>query len=72
MDNQGFFNELNACFNIHRLSHARWAEVPKGASASGTPEFGVPDWRPPPAVKPAGRSTAEAGVPEDIRERSGA
>ena len=26
-DNQGFYNSLNACFTIHQLNHAHWAEV---------------------------------------------
>src|SRR5439155_4587467 len=40
-DMQGFYNALKACFTIHELNHAHWAEVTKGASALGTPEFGV-------------------------------
>ena len=40
-DAQGFYTALKACFSIHQANHAHWAEVTKGASASGTPEFGV-------------------------------
>jgi enoyl-CoA hydratase len=50
VDNMGFYNALNACFTIHQLNHAHWAEV-TGGRAAGTPEFGVPDWRTAPKVE---------------------
>ena len=52
-DNQGFFNALQACFTLHQLNHSHWAEVTHGASILGTPEYGLPDWRTAPPVKPA-------------------
>jgi enoyl-CoA hydratase len=52
VDNMGFYNALNACFTLHQLNHAHWAEV-TGGRAAGTPEFGVPDWKSAPAIKPA-------------------
>jgi enoyl-CoA hydratase len=45
VDNMGFYNALNACFTLHELNHAHWAEVSGGRSALGTPEFGLPDWK---------------------------
>ena len=27
VDNMGFYNALNACFTLHELNHAHWAEV---------------------------------------------
>ncbi len=27
VDNQGFYNSLQACFTLHQLNHAHWAEV---------------------------------------------
>lgn len=40
-DAQGFYTALKAGFSIHQANHAHWAEVTKGESAIGTPEFGV-------------------------------
>jgi enoyl-CoA hydratase len=45
VDNMGFHNALNACFTLHELNHAHWAEISHGRTALGTPEFGLPDWR---------------------------
>jgi len=45
VDHQGFYNALNSCFTLHELNHAHWAEVSKGATALGTPEYGLEDWR---------------------------
>jgi enoyl-CoA hydratase len=53
VDNMGFFTALNACFTLHQLNHAHWSEVTKGQRAAGTPEWGIPDWRTAPAVRPA-------------------
>jgi enoyl-CoA hydratase len=52
IDNMGFHNALNACFSLHQISHAHWAEVTGGAAHMGTPEFGVPDWKDAPPVAP--------------------
>ena len=62
LDNQGFFNSLRACFSLHQLNHAHWGEVTKGERASAPPETGIPDWRSAPPVKPAEKSTVEAGI----------
>jgi enoyl-CoA hydratase len=56
VDQMGFYNALNSCFSLHQINHAHWAEVTGGASAGGTPEFGVPAWRNAPAVRPSARS----------------
>ena len=53
VDNMGFFTALNACFTLHQLNHAHWSEVTKGQRAAGTPEWGIPDWRTAPPVRPA-------------------
>lgn len=45
LDNMGFYNALNACFSLHQINHAHWAEVTGGESHLGTPEFGVPRWQ---------------------------
>ncbi|HLY84251.1 MAG TPA: enoyl-CoA hydratase [Acidimicrobiales bacterium] len=62
VDNMGFYNALQACFTLHQLNHAHWAEVTNGERAVGTPEFGVPDWRSAPPVKPALKDRVEAPV----------
>lgn len=45
VDHQGFYNALNSCFTLHELNHAHWAEISQGATALGTPEYGLEDWR---------------------------
>ena len=57
-DNQGFYNSINACFSLHQLNHAHWAEVTKGAAATGTPEFGVQPWQTAPRPRPAEKSAS--------------
>jgi len=52
VDNMGFYNSLNACFTLHELNHAYWAEINDGFP-SATPANGIPDWRSSPAVRPA-------------------
>ena len=50
VDNMGFYNSLQACFTLHQLNHAHWAEVHENHFAAATPADGVADWRKPPAV----------------------
>jgi enoyl-CoA hydratase len=45
VDSMGFYNALNACFTLHELNHAHWAELSRGEVALGTPAYGLPDWR---------------------------
>lgn len=40
VDNQGFYNSLQACFSIHQMNHAHWADVTGGQAAAG-PDQGV-------------------------------
>lgn len=51
-DNMGFYNALQACFTIHQMNHAHWAEL-TGGQAVATPEYGIPDWRTAPKIQPA-------------------
>jgi enoyl-CoA hydratase len=53
VDNMGFYNALNACFTLHELNHAHWAEIHPGKQPIGLPEDGTADWRSAPAVVPA-------------------
>jgi enoyl-CoA hydratase len=45
VDNMGFYNALNACFSLHQINHAHWAEVTAGQTIIGTPDHGVEDWK---------------------------
>ena len=40
-DNQGFYNALNACFTIHELNHAHWAEIHADGYAVARAEDGI-------------------------------
>jgi len=53
VDNMGFYNSLNACFTLHELNHAHWAQVNPDGYVVGTPESGLPDWRNAPPVADA-------------------
>jgi enoyl-CoA hydratase len=65
-DNMGFYNALNACFTLHELNHAHWAEIHPGKEPCGLPEDGTADWRSAPRVMPARPDsvTAAQRVPE--------
>ena len=64
VDNQGFYNALNACFTMHELNHSHWAWVHGGGYPAGMPgEDGVLDWRNSPPVLPALKDQAEAPHP---------
>jgi enoyl-CoA hydratase/carnithine racemase len=53
VDNMGFYNSLNACFTLHELNHAHWAEIHDSKYPAGLPEDGTADWRSAPPVRPA-------------------
>jgi enoyl-CoA hydratase len=59
VDHMGFYNALNACFTIHQVNHAHWAEINENHYPVGTPEFGVVPWNQAPPVRPAVKGTAE-------------
>jgi enoyl-CoA hydratase len=48
-DNQGFHNALHACFTMHELNHAHWAQVHDDGFAVGREEDGL-GWRNAPAI----------------------
>jgi enoyl-CoA hydratase len=50
VDNMGFYNALNACFTLHQLNHAHWAEVNDDKWPGAKPEHGVPLWSEAPPV----------------------
>jgi enoyl-CoA hydratase len=53
VDSMGFYNALNACFSLHQLNHAHWAELNADHYAVGTPAFGVLPWNEHPPIVPA-------------------
>jgi enoyl-CoA hydratase len=63
VDNMGFHNALNACFTLHQLNHAHWAEVHESKYPVAEPADGVADWRSAPPVRPALRDQVEAPHP---------
>jgi enoyl-CoA hydratase len=42
VDNMGFHNALNACFTLHELNHAHWAQVHEDGFPVARPEDGLP------------------------------
>ncbi len=57
VDQMGFYNALNACFSLHQINHAHWAEVNPGHYPVGTVEFGVVPWNEAPPVRPARKTS---------------
>jgi enoyl-CoA hydratase len=58
VDNMGFYNALHACFTLHELNHAHWAEVHEDGYPVGRAEDGLDDWRTAPPVRPAVKNSA--------------
>jgi len=52
VDHMGFYNALNACFTIHQVNHAHWAEINENHYPVGSPEFGVVPWNQAPPIRP--------------------
>jgi enoyl-CoA hydratase len=63
VDNMGFYNALHACFTLHELNHAHWAEVHRDGYPSGRVEDGLEDWRTAGPVQPAVRNAVGGHVP---------
>jgi enoyl-CoA hydratase len=59
VDNMGFYNALQACFTLHQLNHAYWAEIHDNHYPIALPEDGV-DWRTAPPVVPAVKDLVRA------------
>ncbi|MHB8466562.1 MAG: enoyl-CoA hydratase [Acidimicrobiales bacterium] len=62
VDNMGFYNGLQACFTLHQLNHAYWAEIHENKYPVGQPEDGI-DWRNAPPVVPAVKDLVRAPAP---------
>jgi enoyl-CoA hydratase len=54
-DNMGFHNALNACFTLHQLNHAHWAEINDDGFPMADERAGLPNWREAPPIVPAAK-----------------
>jgi enoyl-CoA hydratase len=60
VDNMGFHNALSACFTLHQLNHAHWAEVREDRYPIADEASGIPSWRDAPPIVPAQKDTVRA------------
>jgi enoyl-CoA hydratase len=60
VDNQGFYNSLNACFTIHELNHAHWGQLHDDGFPAARPEDGIPSWKDAPPIVPAEKTSVRA------------
>jgi len=60
VDNMGFHNALNACFTLHQLNHAHWAEVREDHYPIADEASGIPNWRDAPPIVGAEKTTVRA------------
>lgn len=60
VDNMGFYNALQACFTLHQLNHAHWAEIHENKRAAALPEDGIPNWKDAQPIVPAVKSMVRA------------
>jgi enoyl-CoA hydratase len=60
VDNQGFFNALNATFTLHELNHSHWAQVHDNKFPAALEEDGIPNWKTAPPIVPAEKGTVRA------------
>lgn len=62
VDNMGFQNALAACFTLHELNHAHWAEVHENRRPVAAEEDGIPNWKDAPPIVLATRDEVRAGA----------
>jgi enoyl-CoA hydratase len=63
VDNMGFYNALNACFTLHELNHAHWAEIHESKYPVAETQDGIADWRSAPPIVAAEKDTVRAEAP---------
>jgi enoyl-CoA hydratase len=66
-DIQGFHNAISACFTLHELNHAHWAEINEDKYAVGSGRQGIPPWNAAPPVVPQSRSIPDPHAPAETR-----
>ena len=60
VDNMGFYNALNACFTLHELNHAHWANVNEDRYPVAKEDSGIPNWKTAPPIVPAVKDRVRA------------
>ncbi|MGV0642613.1 enoyl-CoA hydratase [Mycolicibacterium sp. XJ879] len=55
VDAMGFSSALDACFSLHQLNHAHWADITGDPLGIGTVAHGLEDWRLSPEILPAAK-----------------
>ncbi|WP_276050781.1 enoyl-CoA hydratase [Mycolicibacterium elephantis] len=55
VDAMGFGAALDACFSLHQLNHAHWADITGNPLGIGSVEHGLEDWRQAPEILPAAK-----------------
>jgi enoyl-CoA hydratase len=60
VDNMGFYNALNACFTLHELNHAHWAQVHDNRYPIGQEDDGIPNWKSAPPIVEAAKDKVRA------------
>jgi enoyl-CoA hydratase len=60
VDCMGFYNALNACFTLHELNHAHWANLHENKYPVALEEDGIPNWKTAPAIVNAEKDTVRA------------
>jgi enoyl-CoA hydratase len=58
LDMMGFSNSLQACFNLHQINHAHWAEIHEDGYMTALPSDGVPNWKDAPRITRAQKDRA--------------
>lgn len=53
LDNQGFYNSLQACFTLHELNHSHWAQMHDNKYPVALEEDGIPNWKSAPPIVPS-------------------
>jgi enoyl-CoA hydratase len=61
VDNMGFYNALQACFSLHQINHAHWAEIHDDKMPAGKAEDGIVPWKEAPKVVRAEPDKVRAG-----------
>ena len=60
VDNQGFYNSLNACFTMHQLNHSHWSQVHENGFPIAKEDSGVPHWKDAPPIVPSVKDKVRA------------
>jgi enoyl-CoA hydratase len=62
LDNMGFSNSLQACFNLHQLNHSHWGQLHPWPITVAQPSDGVVSWKDAPPIRPARKDEVGGGA----------